>query len=67
MPGPGDPRALLPHDVHALREAGYDETIYLHGAMVRLVELYEALGQKLGPWDVVTPQLAPTLAGKIVL
>ncbi len=51
----------------ALRDAGYDETIYLHGAMVRLVELYEALGQKLGPWEVVTPQIAPTLAGKIVL
>jgi len=51
----------------ALRTAGYDETIYLHGAMVRLCELYQALGVALGPWDIVTPENAKTLAGKIVL
>ena len=50
-----------------LRTAGYDEVIYLHGAMVRLCELYQDLGIDLGPWDVVTPENAKTLAGKIVL
>jgi putative mRNA 3-end processing factor len=51
----------------ALRQAGYGETIYLHGAMVRLCELYEALGVALGPWEVVTPENAKTLAGRVVL
>ncbi|ESQ88726.1 RNA procession exonuclease-like protein [Asticcacaulis sp. AC460] len=51
----------------ALRRAGYTETIYLHGAMVRLCELYQDLGIDLGPWDLVTPENAKTLAGKIVL
>ncbi|HTN40394.1 MAG TPA: ligase-associated DNA damage response exonuclease [Asticcacaulis sp.] len=51
----------------ALRDAGYEETIYLHGAMVRLCELYESSGISLGPLDLVTPENARTLAGKIVL
>ncbi len=51
----------------ALRAAGYNETIYLHGAMVRLCELYESLGVVIGPWDVVTPENAKTLAGRVVL
>lgn len=50
-----------------LRQAGYGETIYLHGAMVRLCELYQDFGIDLGPWAVVTPETAKTLAGKIVL
>jgi len=32
-----------------LRHAGYDRTIYLHGAMERLCRLYEELGVPLGP------------------
>lgn len=51
----------------ALRAAGYVETIYLHGAMVRLCELYESFGVAIGPWGVVTPENAKTLAGRIVL
>ncbi|EGF91220.1 exonuclease of the beta-lactamase fold involved in RNA processing-like protein [Asticcacaulis biprosthecium C19] len=51
----------------AMRRAGYGETIYLHGAMVRLCELYRDFGIDLGPWDLVTPENAKTLAGKIVL
>ncbi|ESQ79003.1 ligase-associated DNA damage response exonuclease [Asticcacaulis sp. YBE204] len=51
----------------ALRAAGYQETIYLHGAMVRLCELYQTLGIDLGPVAVVTPDNAKTLAGTIVL
>ncbi len=51
----------------ALRAAGYGETIYLHGAMQRLCELYESFGIALGPLELVTPENAKTLAGKIVL
>jgi len=51
----------------ALRAAGYDDTIYLHGAMVRLCELYQDFGLDLGSWQVVTPENAKSLAGKIVL
>jgi putative mRNA 3-end processing factor len=51
----------------ALRAAGYQETIYLHGAMQRLCKLYESFGIALGPWEVVTSENAKTLAGKIVL
>ena len=51
----------------ALRAAGYDETIYLHGAMIRLCELYQSYQLDLGPWQPVTPDNARTLAGKIVL
>ena len=34
--------------IKLLREAGYDKPIYLHGAMIELTNLYEALGIKLG-------------------
>ncbi len=51
----------------ALRAAGYTDTIYLHGAMVRLCELYQGFGIDIGPWDLVTPENAKTLAGRIVL
>ena len=51
----------------ALRAAGYQETIYLHGAMIRLCELYESFGIALGPWEAVTPENAKSLAGKVVL
>ncbi len=52
--------------IMALRAAGYDEAIYVHGAMVRLCELYEAY-MPLGPLAVVTPENAKGLAGRIVL
>src|SRR5216683_7367725 len=32
-----------------LRDAGYDEPVYLHGALVGLTELYRRLGVELGP------------------
>jgi putative mRNA 3-end processing factor len=51
----------------ALRAAGYEETIYLHGAMLRLCELYQGFGIDLGRTDMVTPENARSLAGKIVL
>lgn len=51
----------------ALRAAGYLETLYLHGAMQRLCDLYQSLGVDLGPLEPVTAENARTLAGKIVL
>ena len=51
----------------ALRQAGYDGTIYLHGAMVKLCAAYEACGLALGPLEQVSDDNARTLGGKIVL
>jgi len=50
-----------------LRRAGYDRTIYLHGALMKLTELYEARGVALGPYAQVTPDNRKSLAGEIVL
>lgn len=35
--------------IKLLREAGYDEPIFIHGAMQKLCDLYEELGVELGP------------------
>jgi putative mRNA 3-end processing factor len=43
--------------IRLLREAGYDETIFVHGALERLNELYGRWGVDLGP-------LAPATEGK---
>ncbi len=50
-----------------LRKAGYEETIYLHGAMVKLCDVYQKLGVELGALEPVTNENAKTLAGKLVL
>lgn len=54
----------------ALREAGYEETLYVHGALVKLTQLYEELGHDFGRWEQVA-DLAQgerdALRGKIVL
>jgi putative mRNA 3-end processing factor len=50
-----------------LREAGYDQPIYLHGALIELCELYERLGVPLGPLLPATSASKAELAGKIVL
>lgn len=50
-----------------LREAGYDETIYVHGAMVALNALYEALGVKLGALAPATTDKREKLEGRIVI
>jgi putative mRNA 3-end processing factor len=50
-----------------LRRAGYEEPVYLHGALIGLTELYESLGVPLGPvlpWSAATRD---ALKGKIVL
>ena len=50
-----------------LRKAGYQEEIYLHGAMVKLCDVYQKLGIDLGAIAPVTAENAKTLAGKLVL
>ena len=55
-----------------LREAGYDRTIYVHGAMERLNALYERHGVALGPLAPATADGGPDsdkgdLAGEIVI
>jgi putative mRNA 3-end processing factor len=50
-----------------LRRAGYEEPVFLHGALIGLTELYESLGVPLGP---VLPWAEATrdgLKGRIVL
>lgn len=52
----------------ALRDAGYHKPIYLHGALIRLCELYRRYGNELGeliPVNHVADK--KTLAGEIVL
>jgi putative mRNA 3-end processing factor len=50
-----------------LREAGFDAPIYLHGALVKLCQLYEDFGVALGPLVAVADQDRAGLAGCIVL
>src|SRR5262249_1044813 len=48
-----------------LRRAGYQEPIYLHGALVGLTELYESLGVPLGPVLPATGLARDALRGRI--
>jgi putative mRNA 3-end processing factor len=50
-----------------IREAGYDDPIYLHGAMIRLCDLYREFGVDLGTLLPVAGRAKAELAGKIVL
>ena len=50
-----------------LREAGYDETIYIHGALANLNALYERFGVALGPTAPATTDKRDKLPGKIVI
>jgi putative mRNA 3-end processing factor len=50
-----------------LREAGWDRTIYVHGAMERLNGLYEDHGLDLGPWAPASAAGLGDLAGEIVI
>jgi putative mRNA 3-end processing factor len=53
--------------IRLLREAGYDETIYLHGAMVSLCTLYQELGVDLGKIEPVGKIAKDELKGKMIL
>jgi len=50
-----------------LREAGYDRTIHLHGALAPLTALYQAQGIEMGPLAPATVADKSALAGGIVL
>jgi putative mRNA 3-end processing factor len=50
-----------------LRAAGYDEPVFLHGALIGLTELYQGLGIDLGPVLPATGVERDALKGRIVL
>jgi putative mRNA 3-end processing factor len=50
-----------------LREAGYNEPIYLHGAMVELCALYERFGVKLGVLIPLTQSKNKIFSGSVVI
>jgi putative mRNA 3-end processing factor len=50
-----------------LRAAGYDEPVFLHGALIGLTELYQKLGIDLGPVSPATGVDRDALKGRIVL
>jgi putative mRNA 3-end processing factor len=50
-----------------LRRAGYEEPVYLHGALLGLTGLYEELGVSLGPVLPWAEAGRETLRGRIVL
>jgi putative mRNA 3-end processing factor len=50
-----------------LREAGWDRTIYLHGAVAGMCDLYEQLGVGLGSLAHVAEQPKASFAGEIVI
>jgi putative mRNA 3-end processing factor len=50
-----------------LREAGYDKTIYVHGALEKLNALYEAHGVALGPLAPATTGKKAGFAGAIIV
>lgn len=53
--------------ISLIREAGYGDPIYLHGAMVRLCELYEQRGVPLGNLRPATGATKAELAGQIII
>jgi putative mRNA 3-end processing factor len=50
-----------------LRRAGYERTIYLHGALQRMCDLYVGLGINLGSLKLVEGMDRAALAGQVVL
>jgi len=50
-----------------LRRAGYEEPVYLHGALIGLTQLYESLGVSLGPVLPLADVSRDALRGRIVL
>jgi len=53
--------------IRLLREAGWERTLYVHGAMERLNRLYEAHGIDLGPIEQATVERKDRFAGEIVI
>ena len=50
-----------------LRRAGWDRTVWLHGALTRLCDAYEEMGIALGPRAQATGAMTRELKGEIVL
>jgi putative mRNA 3-end processing factor len=50
-----------------LREAGYDRTLYMHGALAGMNALYQAHGVDLGPLAPATDATRNALPGEIVI
>ena len=50
-----------------LRRAGYEEQVYLHGALIKLTELYEGVGVPIGPVLPLSGIAREALKGRIVL
>ena len=53
--------------IRLLRDAGYDQTLYVHGALQRLSALYEAQGIALGPIEPAAGLPKSAFAGRIVV
>ncbi len=53
--------------IRLIREAGYADTLYVHGALLRLNALYKSHGIELGPIEAVGEDKRRDLAGKIVI
>lgn len=53
--------------IRLLREAGWDDVIYVHGALERLNALYERHGVKLGPLAPATTEKKADFAGAIII
>ncbi|WP_417515768.1 ligase-associated DNA damage response exonuclease [Minwuia sp.] len=53
--------------IRLLRAAGFDDTIYLHGALQKLCSLYERFGVDLGPTAPVAGLPPSSLVGKLVM
>ena len=53
--------------IRLLRLAGHDDTIFVHGALLRLNELYEAHGVPLGRLEPATGQAKAALKGAIIV
>jgi putative mRNA 3-end processing factor len=50
-----------------LRQAGYDKTIFLHGAMEKITAYYQSRGIELGPVELVRGAKKSELAGTITI
>lgn len=53
--------------IRLLREAGYEKTLYVHGALAGMNALYERHGVNLGPLAPATDTARNALPGEIVL
>ena len=53
--------------IRLLREAGYDKTLYMHGALAGMNALYQAHGVDLGPLAPATSEARNALPGEIVI